>query len=222
MGATDEELVEWLEKARKGDERSLARLLEHLRPRIEAYLRDRVRSNPAAGALAEELTQDTLVRAASSIDECRAETSAQLSAWARTIARRISIDWYRKREQELAHRAWTEPAEVPAAVLRSTVIGDLGGTIPEGGGRVDRALGQILMEVQEVLSRGTQVVVVRRLLYGDTWQEAGEFAGTTEGGAKRRFQRATTRLRQELLDRIREEPDEELRQALLERVGEHL
>lgn len=218
MGATDEELLEWLEKARKGDERSLARLLEHLRPRIEAYLRDRVRSNPTAGALAEELTQDTLLRAASSIDECRAETSAQLSAWARTIARRTSIDWYRKREQELARRAWTEPAEVPAAVLRSTVIDDPGGTIPEDGGRVDRALGRLLMEAQSELSAGTQEVIRRRLLYGDTWSEAGQTIGTTAGGAKRRWQRAQKRLRREVRKRAGRLPPD-LRRAVLRRLG---
>lgn len=220
MGATEEELLEWLEKARKGDERSLARLLEHLRPDLVAYLRNRVDSNPSADALAQELAQDTLVKAASSIDECRAQTAAQLSAWARTIARRISIDWYRKRERELARRAWTEPAEVPAAVLRSTVIDDHTGTIPEDGGRVDRVLGRLLMEAQSELSPGTRQVIRRRLLYGDSWSEAGQAIGTTAGGAKRRWQRARERLRREVVSRADELPIE-LRREVLRKLRHH-
>lgn len=220
--AEQETLYELFRRARDGDEEALDRLLQRVRPTLLREIRSRVQSSTSTNAVAEELTQKSLVRVAKGLSGCRAQTGTQLRAWCRTIARRIVIDHYRRRSEEQERRVGGALDDIPWHVK-----GDDGPRgAPEGptvaSRDVDRALGRLLMEVQEVLTPGTQVVVVRRLLYGDTWQEAGEFAGTTEGGAKRRFQRATTRLRQELLDRIREEPDEELRQALLERVGEHL
>ena len=85
--------------------------------------------------------------------------------------------------------------------------------------QVEQVLGSLLLEAQAELSEGTQEVLRRRLLYHDIWREAGEAVGTTPGGAKRRYQRATERLRKEVLRRIEDLPDPELREALLRRIG---
>lgn len=212
-------LVEALNAARDGDDRALSELLARLRPTVEGYLTDRVRSSPSTAALAEELTQVVLTRVAASIEDCRAETAVQLRAWVRTIARRVAIDWYRRRRSELDRRRWEEPEAVPDELLRTAVVevGRAGGR--ESPTQVDRALGRLLMEAQSVLSEGTQQVLRRRFLYGDTWAEAGRCIGTTAAGAKRRWQRARERLRGEVLERARALP-EEMKREVLRRLGE--
>lgn len=219
-GEKEEGLYEQFRQARQGDEEALNRVLQAVRPLLLRTIRARVQSMPATQAVAEELAQEALLRVARGLASCRAGTAAQLRAWCRTIARRIVIDHYRRRFEEQERRVggtlhdiwWHWDADQGSG--RWPEASDASTT------NVDRALGRLLLDVQEVLSAGTQEVVIRRLLYGDTWREAGEVAGTTSGGAKRRFQGAIDRLRSELLARIREEPDEELRRALLDRLGE--
>lgn len=208
------ECMELLEEARGGSERALSRLLDELQPEVTAYLRGRVGSNPAPDALAQELAQQVLLRVAESVGVCRAKTTAQFRAWVRTIARRAAVDWYRRREPELERRIWKEWEEVPGDALRSA-LPDSGNTTRS---EIDRVLGELLYEAQAVLSDGTQEVVRRRFLYGDTWAEAGRVIGTTRGGAKRRWQRAQERLRREVVERAEQLPPE-LRKEVLSRIG---
>lgn len=212
-------LVELLDAARDDDDRALSDLLARLRPLIEGHLRERLRSSPSTAALAEELTQVVLTRVAESIEDCRAGTAIELRSWVRTIARRVAIDWYRRRRSELDRRRWEEPEAVTGELLRTTVVeaGRVSGR--ESTTQVDRALGRLLMEAQSVLTEGTQEVLRRRLLYGDTWAEAGRTIGTTAAGAKRRWQRARKRLQGEVLKRAQALP-EETRREVLRRLGE--
>lgn len=216
----EKELYELFEEARQGDDAALDQVLEALRPVLLRTIRARVRSARATEAVAEELAQDALLRVAGGLAGCRAQTAAQLMAWCRTIARRVVIDRYRRRSSERERRTSTSPDEVARH-------GDVSGRPTEAPttkskplSAVDHVLGKLLLETQDVLSPGTRTVIRQRLLYGDSWEEAGRAAGTTAGGAKRRYQRATARLRSELLNRIRQVPDPQLRRALLDRVGE--
>lgn len=208
------ECMDLLKAARGGSEWALSRLLDDLRPEVTAYLRGRVASNPAPDALAQELAQEVLLRVAESVGVCRAESPAQLRAWVRTIARRAVVDWYRRREPELDRRIWKEWEEVPGDALRSALPNSGSTTRSE----VDRVLGELLYEAQAMLSDGTQEVIRRRFLYGDTWAEAGRAIGTTGAGAKRRWQRARKRLRREVVERVEELPPE-LRREVLIRIG---
>lgn len=211
--------VEVLDAAKDGDERALSELLARLRPTVEGYLRERLGSSPSTAALAEELTQVVLTRVAESIEDCRAGTDVELRAWVRTIARRVAIDWYRRRRSELDRRRWEELEAVPGELLRVAVVEAARAPDGESSSEVDRALGRLLMAAQSELSEGTQEVLRRRLLFGDTWAEAGRCIGTTAAGAKRRWQRARERLRGEVLERARALP-EEMKREVLRRLGE--
>lgn len=217
--ADPEALYDQFRQAQDGDTEALELLLRGLRPLLLHEIRPRVRSSTATEAVAEELTQDALVRVAKGLSGCRAQTETQLRAWCRTIARRRVIDWYRRRSAERERKTPGALADVLWSRAES------GRPQPEGElthsemQEVEEVLGSLLLEAQAKLSEGTQEVLRRRLLYHDIWRAAGEAAGTTPGGAKRRYQRATDRLRKEVLRRIRNLPDAELRKALLQRTG---
>lgn len=213
--AGPEELLGWVDRVRRHqDDRALDRLLSALRPEIVAYLRRRLRSRPSTKSVAEELTQETLVRIAESIDRCRARSEPEFRAWVHTIARRLAIDWYRRRQEELDRRLWTaapettlhgQVEEAPAADEVVDVVG--------------LVLGQLLAEAYGSLSPETQEAVWRRLQLGETWAEVGRAIGSTAGGAKRRWQRAVARMRKEVTLRVRTVESHELRRALLRRLG---
>lgn len=213
-------LLELLEGARAGSDDDLEALLRLLRPRVERYLTSRLQSHASTEAVAEELTQETLVRVARSIEDCRARTEEELHAWVQTTARRLVIDRYRRRERELEQRVW-EDARIDGRLLLDTVVDR--DTEPGGAAapEADDVLGRLLWEAQAELTEGTQQVLRRRLLYGETWRQVGDAVGTTAAGAKRRFQRAQDRLRKEILERVEALPDN-LRQAVLRRWGEIL
>lgn len=211
-------LLALLEGARGGGEEVLELLLDRLRPRVKRYLVGRLQSHPSTDALAEELTQDVLYRITVSIEDCRAETEQQLHSWIRTIARRRVIDRYRKRERELDKRVWQEDQRLDGRLLIDELIDEDTELTSEDVTELDEILGALLWEAQAELSAGTRQTLRRRLLYGETWPQVGEVVGTSGAGAKRRYQRAQDRLRQEVLARIRELPAE-LREPLLERLG---
>lgn len=103
-------------------------------------------------------------------------------------------------------------------MLRTAVMEATRAPDGESTSEIDRALGRLLLEAQSVLSEGTQEVIRRRLIYSESWEEAGRAAGTTAGGAKRRWQRAQERLRREVLQRARALP-EQMRREVLRRLG---
>lgn len=212
--AGQEDLLEWVDQVRQnGDEKALDRLLAALRPGIVAYLRSRVGSWPSASSVAEEIAQETLLRIAGSIDACRARSESEFRAWVRTIARRRAIDWHRRREEEFGRRV-SAPTEAFASK----------DWVPEpsfdrDAGVAESVLWRFLAEAYEGLSPETQEAVWRRLQLGETWAEVGKAIGTTEGGAKRRWQRALARMRWEVARRVEGVEDDELRKALTRRLG---
>jgi len=164
--------------------------------------------------VAEELTQETLVRIAASIDRCRARSEPEFRAWVHTIARRLVIDWYRRRQEEIDRRLW-------AAAWEATLHGQVeeAPAADEAVDVVGLVLRQLLAEAYGSLSPETQEAIWRRLQLGETWAEVGRAIGTTEGGAKRRWQRAVVRMRKEMTLRVRTIDSLELRRALQRRLG---
>lgn len=196
-------------EAKKGSAASRDELLTALRPRIFRFILRRVGGAVAAHEVAEDLTQDVLLRIHDGLPGCEARSEAQLVAWAFTIARHVVIDWRRKRTLEEE-----TPGDAPAPSLGTVVEGALEGPSPE-----DRLLGELLFAAQATLSPGTQEVIRQRLLYGATWRVAGEAIGTTAGGAKRRWQRALVRLEREILQQVGNIRDAGLRRAVLDQLS---
>lgn len=213
--ATGRQLIDWLRQVRQGgNEEARRHLLEAVRPEIRAFLEKRLRSHPATEQVAAELTQDVLIRISESLTDCRAQSAGAFRAWRKTIARRVWIDHLRRRDEEMARR----DESVPAEAIRLGMIGtarDQPARIPS---KVDRLIGKLLLEAQQVLSDGTARVIRRKFLYGDTWEEAGAVIGTSAGGAQRRWQRAKKRLRDELEKRVNELPAES-RARVRQRIG---
>lgn len=216
--AEEQDLLAWLDAARDRDEEALSRLLAAVRGEIVSFLRGQLDSHPSSRAVAEELAQETLLRAAEGIEGCRAESVGQINAWFRTIARRQTIDRYRRRREEMAARRRSVP-QAPRAAGTPNQVWGAGGEEKERVSEAEAVLGAILLEAQEELSEGTQMVVRRRMLYGDTLAEAGRTIGTTAGGARRRWQRARDRLQREVFRRAESLP-EDVRQEVLRLIGE--
>ncbi|MEO8464346.1 MAG: sigma-70 family RNA polymerase sigma factor [Gammaproteobacteria bacterium] len=99
---TEDEIDAWMRAvARSADRPAFAELFRHFAPRIKGFLK----RGGASDALAEELTQETMVvmwRRAATFDSTR----AQVSTWLYTIARNLRIDYHR--------RAPGGPAEPPS------------------------------------------------------------------------------------------------------------
>lgn len=215
---TDQELMALLEGARAGRAQALERLLYRLRPWINRYLRSRLSSQPASRWLADELTQEVLIKLDDALEQCRADSPAAFRAWVRTTARRTATDWYRRREEALERRPLRSDRARKETWYRASADEEEPDVLQEEIPAVDRALGRLLMRAQDALSEGTRQVVRRKLLLEETWAETGEAVGTTGGGAKRRWQRAEDRLHREILEQAAALP-EGLRRKVLERLG---
>ncbi len=146
---------------------------------------------------ADDLVQDTLVRAVSNIH--RFEAGTNLNAWLFTILRNLFHSEYRKRRREIEDADGSYAARLSAP--------------PEQGARLDfedfrKALAHIPVDQREAL-----------LLVGAeglSYEEAAEVCGVAVGTIKSRVNRARIRLAQVLAVEQGEEfaPDPTIRAAL--------
>ncbi|MBM1172249.1 sigma-70 family RNA polymerase sigma factor [Microvirga arabica] len=146
---------------------------------------------------ADDLVQDTLVRAVSNIH--RFEVGTNLNAWLFTILRNLFHSEYRKRRREIEDADGSYAARLSAP--------------PEQGARLDfadfrKALAHIPVDQREAL-----------LLVGAeglSYEEAAEVCGVAVGTIKSRVNRARIRLAQVLAVKQGEEfaPDPTIRAAL--------
>jgi RNA polymerase sigma factor (sigma-70 family) len=191
-GDSSTTLVLLRDHAVAGDGRALNALLEEVCIPIERFLRRRLTS-PQASNYVGDVAQETLIRIARSINTCRAQTDRQLMAWVLTIARHVSIDMLRS---NMMWYSFSAPDHVECEDTRAD-----SGPDPRPP-RADRLLRFALRTAQESLPDETQELLWHRLVLGCEWAEVATEMGTTEAGAKRRYQRAQSRLRKELSQRI--------------------
>jgi RNA polymerase sigma-70 factor, ECF subfamily len=122
----------------------------------------------------EELVQDTFVRAFSSIDSFRGESS--LRTWLFTIEKRLILD---RRRTERRQRA-TVPVEPSDAVTEFDALDSL--LAEEAESRVLKAVSSLSPTQREVFSL--------RVEQGMSYREIAEIAGTTEGAARVHYHNA--------------------------------
>lgn len=194
-------LVELAKAAQDGCEQALERLLAQVH--VHVVRSCRVWLTGAGAAVADEVAQETLVRIAARIDECRADADAMLLAWCRAIARNAAIDCLREHKAEWEVRTLTGGVALDVS----------GDAAPENTAAV-RTLLDALDEVLESESGPAQTLLWLRLVQRDTWAEAGETLGITAGAAKRRFQRTMVRLRKAVSRTLALRPPREREQAL--------
>ncbi len=174
--ATDAQLIaRW----QSGEQRAAALLVErHARPlaRFAASLgvRDDV----------DELVQDTFVRAFSSLDSFRADSS--LRTWLFTILKRLYLD---RRRAERRRRDIAEVDERDAATeydALDVMVGD------EMARKVQEAVNQLTALQREVFSL--------RVSEGMAYSEIAQVVGSTEGSCRVHYHNAVKAIREYLTD----------------------
>jgi RNA polymerase sigma-70 factor (ECF subfamily) len=119
--AEDAEITQWAQLAGRGDRRALERFLRATQPHVWRFIAGL--SDPQT---ADDLTQETYLRALGGLSRFRADSSAR--TWLFTIARRVVADHIRglrARPRQAALDDWQSVAEgVTPAVFEERVVLD--------------------------------------------------------------------------------------------------
>lgn len=158
-----------IERWKAGDSRAATELVTR---HADALARFAVSSGERSEI--EELVQDTFVRAFSSIESFRGESS--LRTWLFTIERRLMLD---RRRSERRQRM-TVPVEAADAVTEYDALDTL--LAEEAESRVRKAVNELSPTQREVFSL--------RVEQGMSYKEIAEIAGTTEGAARVHYHNA--------------------------------
>lgn len=176
--ALDRALVaQWL----AGDDRAATRIVER---HAQALSRFAVRLGVTEGA--DELVQDTFVRAFGALDSFRAESSLQ--TWLFTIERRLVIDRRRagaRRGREVEIDATTQASGYDAL---DALVAD------ETSQRVNEALGALTPMQRDVFSL--------RVQEGRSYKEIAEILDSSEGAARVHYHNAMRAVKEFLDDRL--------------------
>lgn len=161
-------------KAKKGDDRALASLLQQHYPFVKKYM-IKITLDPA---LAEELTQETMLRGIERLQTYR--DKSKFSSWLVTIANRLYIDHFRKMRRD------RRLLETERAMRRIEWHVRRGG---EAGPEMLQALGRLPPE--------QRAAVVMKHYYGYTLKEIAAMTEVPEGTVKSRIHHAIAALRRE-------------------------
>jgi RNA polymerase sigma-70 factor (ECF subfamily) len=174
--APDGELIaRW----RAGDERAATVLVERHAPSVARYV-----ASLGDREGAEELVQDTFVRAFASLDAFRGESS--LRTWLFTIARRLVLD----RRRASRRRRDAQELQDDDAV---TEYDALDGLIAEEAHRKMRGAIERLTPTQREVFR-------LRVNDGLSYKEIADVVGTTEGAARVHYHNALRQVKETLHD----------------------
>jgi len=163
---TDSELIE---RWKAGDSRAATQIVTR---HADALARFAVSSGERAEI--EELVQDTFVRAFSSIDSFRGDSS--LRTWLFTIERRLMLD---RRRAERRQKAMV-PVEPADAVTEYDALDAL--VAEEAESKVRRAV--------DLLSPMQREVFTLRVEQGMSYRDIAEIVGSTEGAARVHYHNA--------------------------------
>jgi RNA polymerase sigma-70 factor (ECF subfamily) len=188
--ATDQEVVALAKAGRDSAYRELVRRYE--RPvfsLVYRMVRDR--------ELAEDLAQETFVKALNAIESYRPEF--KFSSWIFKIANNAAIDHLRRRELDTLSLDGSPNAETPDAVEATALqVGDRSETpleeleARELGGAIERAIGQLRPEYR--------ACILLRHVEGRPYEEIAEMLSLPLGTVKTYIHRARNELRDLLAD----------------------
>jgi RNA polymerase sigma-70 factor (ECF subfamily) len=164
---------------REGDERAATALVERHANALGRYVASLGERDGA-----EEVVQDTFVRAFSSLDTFRGDSS--LRTWLFTIARRLVVDRRRKSRR----RRDVEDLNEADAASEYTALDGMIAT--EARSRVWGAVGKLSPTQREVF--------LLRVNEGLSYKEIAEVAGTTEGAARVHYHNALRTVKENLND----------------------
>jgi RNA polymerase sigma-70 factor (ECF subfamily) len=176
---------DWVAMAKAGDRGALHELYERNRSRIFS-LAYRYAGNAAD---AEDILQDSFIKAFSSLRKCQLNENAYFATWLYRIAVNCSLDHIRRRRTRENHVEWS--ANVPSGTENE------GPASPEG----EYLRSEIRQQVQRSLaklSKRKRMVVVLRHYQQLKIAEIAATMGCSQGSVKRQLFRALAQLRKEL------------------------
>lgn len=203
-------LIQIAWQAQQGDVAAMEALLGKLWPRIRGFFYKRVSSAPDAADLADDLTQETLIRVSSRLSEAVFTCESSLLGWCFEVARNIAADHFRCPRSRTIHisaedEVWRRP-DVEDGVFGA---GDESGfPLP------DQRVSGILKGVHDNVGDDTARLLCAYIVERSTWPEVAAELGTTAAGAKRRWQRAQVSMRKAVLRGIGELPSVERKEVL--------
>jgi RNA polymerase sigma-70 factor (ECF subfamily) len=177
----------WLERAQKGDAKAYGRLVEMHQDRIYGLVQRMVRDP----ALAEELTQDTFLKAYRSLTEFRGDS--RFTTWLYRIAVNLCHD--QRGSRGARDRGRETSLESPALEHLDPATRE---ARPDEAAEV-RELAAVFEAGVDALDGTYREAFLLRHQQGLTYGEIAEVLGISEGNAKVRVHRA----REMILDRLR-------------------
>lgn len=166
-----------IQRWKEGDERAATALVERHATALARYI-----GSLGERDSAEEVVQDTFVRAFSSLDTFRGDSS--LRTWLFTIARRLVVD----RRRALRRRRDVGSLEDVDAATEYTALDGL--IASEAKRKVWGAVGKLSPTQREVF--------LLRVNEGLSYKEIAEVAGTTEGAARVHYHNALRTVKENL------------------------
>jgi RNA polymerase sigma-70 factor (ECF subfamily) len=166
-------------RAQRGDQVALAKLLQMHYLSVKRYLVTVTLDRN----LAEDLTQETMIRAIQRIGQFGGR--ARFSTWLIAIATNLYMDWLRKQKRERR----LEADAIQSALLAPASEGET------GSGEV-----AALMERLQELPRDVALPVILKHYYGYTYEEIAGMMGIPEGTVKSRIFNGIRSLRRGLGD----------------------
>lgn len=166
-----------IQRWKEGDERAATALVERHGTALARYI-----GSLGERDSAEEVVQDTFVRAFSSLDTFRGDSS--LRTWLFTIARRLVVD----RRRALRRRRDVGSLEDVDAATEYTALDGL--IASEAKRKVWGAVGKLSPTQREVF--------LLRVNEGLSYKEIAEVAGTTEGAARVHYHNALRTVKENL------------------------
>ena len=167
--------------ARDGDGAALNELLAALYHPLRRYALRQCRSAIDQDDLAKELAQEALIRIATQLAGCRANSDEQLLAWSLSIIRHLGLDHYRARARS---------REVRLSPMSEVLLPCRASGSQTRYSRPMRVLTRLLREAWTALPPSTRQVLKLKARDSSTWREIGDELQTTPSAARRRFQRA--------------------------------
>lgn len=186
-------LAELGRRASRGDAAALNQLLAQVQDIIHRYLASRLMDSADHDDVAGDLRQEVLIRAAGAVARCTFESDHAVLAWMLMIARNVLLDHLRaeRGRGDVLARGELEPLAQNAALARWQR--------PAEDAATRALLEEMTARALCGLPEATRDLVRLRVQLGLTWKEVGKALGTTESGAKRRFQRSQASLRARFL-----------------------
>lgn len=166
-----------IQRWKEGDERAATALVERHAGALARYV-----SSMGERDAADEVVQDTFVRAFSSLDTFRGDSS--LRTWLFTIARRLVVD----RRRSMRRRKDVANLEDVDAATEYTALDGL--IANEARKKVWGAVGKLSPTQREVF--------LLRVNEGLSYKEIAEVAGTTEGAARVHYHNALRTVKENL------------------------